>query len=643
MKEMIVPMPASQNGKPDLSAVNASGEHLGGLVFTAIAVYAYVFIAVASTSPKDLLVGTDKQIPLPLINASIPLMYFYITAPLLLLLVHAYLLLSSRLAFEKLSRLAVHEHIEELQWHGFVALMLRNDVFGWFGRIFFYTIAAAAPLASLLFIEMTFLAYQNRLSTWLQGFLALLDGLFIISIATWKESTEKEVLHLPWRWLPFLMGLMGAVSAVTLATISMRSPLARVEASEALIVAKEPAGEKFNEAGTPADATLRYGMGADLRGRSLRFSKLNRSILTNADLREVDFSGADLSYADLRRSKLSGADFRDANLRGARFEGSTGESIIFTRANLQDAFLSGIRFKKASFQDADLTGAKIHWSVFEGGDFNLANLYRTSLIGSRFDKTSFIGTQALATDIRRCLFFKTNLTLARFNEAQIQGVVLDLRRNESHGSIFEATKLNFVQADNLNGASLRGARISENGTRIGQSGVADARAIKMVAPDIDASDLQEQAKAELGMVIKSIGRREGDLLDVEYERNQIDIKEKPEKSCLFCSAEQASAENGETQTDASVATAQKEIFYSLVEMSVRRGNDNKARHVAEMIGVALLRELEHCFPPPRDPDWPDLMKRLDRDQRLELDRLRSKQGSVVICPWWQQGGAAKRR
>ncbi len=72
---------------------------------------------------------------------------------------------------------------------------------------------------------------------------------------------------------------------------------------------------------------------------NFRSANLYGTVLTDADLRDVDFSNAVLQSAYLR-----GADFSDANLNGA---------------NLRGADLIGANLEGASLLDTDFTGAKL--------------------------------------------------------------------------------------------------------------------------------------------------------------------------------------------------------------------------------------------------------------------------------------------
>ncbi len=78
-----------------------------------------------------------------------------------------------------------------------------------------------------------------------------------------------------------------------------------------------------------------------------------------ADLRDVDFSGANLNAvnfqnADLRNANLAGVDLRGADLRGADLRGVNLEEADLTGADLDGALLDGAYLKNAKIAGAKL-------------------------------------------------------------------------------------------------------------------------------------------------------------------------------------------------------------------------------------------------------------------------------------------------
>lgn len=640
-----------RNREREISAINVASEHLGALILSAIAVYTYVALAVASTTQEDLLVG--KSLSLPLLETPVPLEYFYIAAPLLVLMLHGYTLLNERLVFEKATQFQEIELLfPHLQWQGFIVLMLRNDFIGFLGRCFFFVSGALVPLLLLLFIEFRFLPFRRLDATLLQCGGILVDAAFVALIAGWKNI--REVVPRRWRLLFIGVGLIVALVAVGFLIIALRKPglpspafqakisrLACLDLPEAHLIKEEPEGAKLNEFGERADALLRYGTGADLRKRDLSYAYLERALLVNADLRQANFTGADLSYADFRRTNLTGANFSGATLVGARFDGSFGENVIFEGASLEAAHLSGVKLKTASFRNADLTGTEIHWSTFEKGNFDLANLDRASLLGTKFDETSFIGAQFPGAVAWKNYFLKTNILLARFNEARLQGSRFELLKKEagqSDGALFDAAEIQFVEAQNLNGISLRGAKVSKRGTHLGFPRLVDFRGIRVEEP-AEYLHWQKEAQKNRSDFRRYIGRREGDWFEEEWKERDGLLRERLKNSCIFCAKgnsrisgcgdgcvlafDNKSLELGfVTSRDKMVVAEEVQRQILVVLMAQARDSDD--------VRTAILRELRNCFSPSRDPEW-------SPSQRAELERFLHNEGKdqESACPWWQ--------
>jgi hypothetical protein len=81
--------------------------------------------------------------------------------------------------------------------------------------------------------------------------------------------------------------------------------------------------------------------------------EIDRKILINANLVDVDLCEADLRGADLQEADLRGADLQEADLRGANLKG----------ADLRDTNLQDADLQWATLTEADLRGANLDFSV----------------------------------------------------------------------------------------------------------------------------------------------------------------------------------------------------------------------------------------------------------------------------------------
>jgi len=93
---------------------------------------------------------------------------------------------------------------------------------------------------------------------------------------------------------------------------------------------------------------LPYSSWCGVYAKTQDFSKADftGSIMTDANLENVDFRGANLENVDFSRSNLKGATFLNANLLGADFE-----NCDLTGADFRGANLSGSQFRGAVLKD----------------------------------------------------------------------------------------------------------------------------------------------------------------------------------------------------------------------------------------------------------------------------------------------------
>jgi len=223
--------------------------------------------------------------------------------------------------------------------------------------------------------------------------------------------------------------------------------------------------QKLAASGMPSDSVP-----ADKRS-ALSFSRrrLERAVLSNVDLRQVDFSranlrrarfvgatlnrvsfdNADLREARLEKARLLGAYLKDANLDGAHLNNATLSEAIFEDAKLRKAKLNGAVMKKTRFAGADLTEADL-----SGADVEAANFDGAILHGTIFDRPRLQNSSLIGADLRHA-----NLASADLRGAALSGA--QLRNASLRGSLLQGA--NLVGADlrgaDLQGADLQGAKL----------------------------------------------------------------------------------------------------------------------------------------------------------------------------------------
>ena len=177
------------DAKALLDAANSASQTVAVLHVAFMAVCAYVLVIVFGTTDLDLLMG-GNNVKLPVIDVAVPIVGFYVVAPYLVVLMHLNLLLQLQLLSRKLFAFDAVTPAEE----GVGGLRDRLHIFpytyylvgrpgavvgGLLGLVVSVTLIVL-PLATLLALQLKFLAYQAEGITWAQRVAVLLDvGLLV--------------------------------------------------------------------------------------------------------------------------------------------------------------------------------------------------------------------------------------------------------------------------------------------------------------------------------------------------------------------------------------------------------------------------------------------------------------------------------
>lgn len=491
-----------------LEAVNSSSEtaHAGWLVF--LAIMTYVMIAVAGVTHQDLLLGTPVE--LPILQVKIQLKQFFQFAPVVLVLFHlgvlAQLVLVSRktLEFDHAIRLLEitdkRTHPLRLELHNFffvqaIAGPHRSAVMGGFLHAMSWMTLVILPVVLMLYIQVVFLPYHDITTTWVHRIALMFDILVLLLIGVFLVRAETSffqafmrttsahplgtimtgvvlvlvvVLSLFAATIPgetldrMTQSLLGqpqrAASAGQRATGGFNLPFLGASADGSLFglflrnLVVTDADLVVDKDATPGEPTLNF------RGRDLRYAKLDRS-----DMHQADFTGADLSYAslmgaDLRNAWLQCGDLHAWILSGDRKTGrcTAARGTVFSKANLDQADLSGIDLRDADLGDATLESARLAYALLTGASFSSARLRKADLTGG----LQAPGTDFLLADLQGADLTGAQLQAADLRNAALQGAVLNLVKLQGaklNDADLEAATL--VNA-NLQGADLTGARLS---------------------------------------------------------------------------------------------------------------------------------------------------------------------------------------
>lgn len=191
-----------------LEAVNSSSDtaHTGWLIF--LAIMAYLMIAVAGVTHKDLLLETP--VSLPILQVNIQLTQFFQFAPIVLVLMHLglvsqlTLLARETLEFDYAIRLLEatdkRTHPLRLELNNFffvqaIAGPYRSRVMSAFLHGMSWLTLVVLPVVLLIYIQVVFLPYHDVGITWTHRVALLVDIAMLISIGVFLMRAETSFMQ----------------------------------------------------------------------------------------------------------------------------------------------------------------------------------------------------------------------------------------------------------------------------------------------------------------------------------------------------------------------------------------------------------------------------------------------------------------
>ncbi|MCL4764739.1 MAG: pentapeptide repeat-containing protein [Hyphomicrobiaceae bacterium] len=541
-----------------LEAVNSSSEtsHTAWLIF--IGVMAYLMVAVAGVTHRDLLLET--AVTLPILQVNIQLTQFFRFAPVLLVLFHLgvisqlVLLARKTLEFDAAVRaLEISErrtHPLRLELHNFffvqaVAGPHRSAIMGAFLHGMSWLTLVVLPVVLLLYIQISFLPYHDVAITWTHRLALGFDILMLILIGIFLTRAETSFFRAFWRTtlqhpMSFLVttGVLAVVSffsffiatvpdegldRMTRAFLPRSTPEAEGRRQRFVVgfaipyVASRADGSLWgvfhrNLMVTDQDLVSGGGRaGADepsinLRGRDLRYARLDRADLNRADLTGAALDGASLVGADLRNVRLQCADVSELILSEDRklARCASAREANFSRARLAGARMSGIDLRGAELEEAGLEGAEMPYALLAGANFSGARLEKADLTGG----VQMQGANFLIASLQGADLTGAHAQLADFSSAGMQAVVMSYAGLE--GAVLRDADLEgaHLQQAKLAGADLTGAKLAAADLR----GAAVWQALPPPEANLDLADLDglviaapsESEIAALSTVIGSV-------------------------------------------------------------------------------------------------------------------------------------------
>lgn len=539
-----------------LEAVNNSSDsaHTAWLIF--LGIMAYLMIAVAGVTHKDLLLETP--VTLPIMQVSIQQALFFDFAPIILVLFHfgvisqLVLLAKKTLEFDYAVRALEltdrRTHPLRLELHNFffvqaIAGPHRSAVMSVFLHAMAWFTLVALPIVILLFFQITYLPYHDVTTTWLHRMCVVADIVLLVLIGIFLVRSESSFFSAFWRTtvsnpLSVLATVALMIAVVFFSMLVATIPGEPLDRAAGSVI---PAGQTL-EAGREAQAAAGYAVpfvrsradGAflgrfyrylvvsdadlvhdkdatpdeisiSLRGRDLRYAILDRTDLHRADLTGASLEGASLVGTDLTDARIQCADVTRLILSEdrARAQCVDARGANLTRANLSRARLAGIDLRGARLEEANLESAELPHAIATGANFSSAKLDKADLTGG----VQLQGANMLIASLQGAELTGAQMQGADLSSASLQGAVL---------SIANLAGATLRDAD-LEGADMQYAvlwRANMSGAKIKATDLRGAQVWMTTAPARDALALADLA----GISIKPPDVSEGTALRAGLER-----------------------------------------------------------------------------------------------------------------------------
>ena len=465
-----------------LAAVNASARSAGVAWLIFLGLMAYVLIAIASVTHRDLLLAGD--VTLPLLQVKIGLIRFFLLVPILFVLLHVGLL-------GKLALLAARRWNSTKQcafWKAPTSAAIRSV---WSLDNFFLAQVIAGPDRSRVaerVPQQPHLAHAGDLPA---GTAALCADRVPalprhphhhgassgrpgrrdpaaahgrVPGAAGRDLLRRALAHRRAQsgqsdLCDRRMLLGRGVRFRPCATVPGEATATAASASSSGLTVRCSALFPRNLDVSDADLgpTSLKARSINLRGRDLRFARLDRVGLQRVDLTGANLDGASLAGADLRHIRLAceeRTDLRRSENRHAT-PCASARGANFAKATLAGARMSGLDIRGARLEGAQLEGANLANAQMTSVDFSRADLQRADLSGG----ATLQGANFEQANLQGADLSGASLQMADFTGATLQGATLALANLE--GAVLRDAALDGagLQGAKLFGADMRGARL----------------------------------------------------------------------------------------------------------------------------------------------------------------------------------------
>ncbi|MGA8809567.1 MAG: pentapeptide repeat-containing protein [Thermoanaerobaculia bacterium] len=426
----------------------------------------YCWLTIATTSDARLLTNFVST-PLPVIQAAIPLYLFYLIVPVILLALYLYLHLQLLDLWQEVAEVPaifpdgrsisqkIHPWLLAVLVSSLMPARPNDRTPRFLAAVISHVLTWWLFPVTLAIFWLRYLPRHDLIGSSVQaGLLGLASFLGI-----WSQQRALRLLSRERRssiaaaaavGLTVFAGCLtvsyGAITGVNEAAEENRTPVGPVSGSDVLtylrtgipellskvggrafadmkdaVVSNRPNAVSFSPAPlltsphgdslvreTINDDALRGVLGADLRGKDLRYANARGAFLVRADLTRVNLRGADLSLTYLQEANLE-----DANLRMAYLSKAQMDRADLKAARMQDAYLGDARMQRADLRSAQLTDAILVDADLQDADLTFAQLDGAILSNANLANAVLFGTSLHGANLE----FARNLTQAQINDA----------------------------------------------------------------------------------------------------------------------------------------------------------------------------------------------------------------------------------
>ncbi|NVK20884.1 MAG: pentapeptide repeat-containing protein [Kangiellaceae bacterium] len=204
--------------------------------------------------------------------------------------------------------------------------------------------------------------------------------------------------------------------------------------------------------------------GQDLRGLDL----------SDCDLSEASFIGANLAYSDLKNAALIASNLTNANLCYCNLSNAKLIAANLNCANLSHANLLNANLLTAICYRADFSNVDLRDHDLRGQDLREANLSGADLRGQNLEGLDMQGAKVIGAKMEKVNLRDTNLINANLSDVDLSSCNID-------GVLFKGANLSNA---NLHGQDLSGFNLS----KVKLKG-ADLREANLAGANLDDSDL----------------------------------------------------------------------------------------------------------------------------------------------------------